>query len=275
MTVTRPDRPGELPDVPGGPPPTNRVQLRERTLRQDRWWVQSAVTAAVLLTFVVYATWAAFQNANYFYEPYISPLYSPCIATNCDGDTFVEFLPLPSWFSVALIILIVPGAFRLTCYYYRKAYYRAFWQSPPACVVAEPHKRYTGETRFPLILQNSHRYWFYLASIFNIVLTFDAILAFRDHEGAWGHMGLGTLVLVINAALLWAYSLSCHSCRHIVGGKLNNFSKHPLRYRFWGYVSRLNARHMQIAWVSLVWVGLTDLYIRLLASGTISDLRFF
>ncbi len=54
--------------------------------------------------------------------------------------------------------------FRLTCYYYRKAYYRAFWQSPPACAVAEPHGKYTGETRFPLIMQNVHRYFFYAAA---------------------------------------------------------------------------------------------------------------
>ena len=255
--------------------PRPRAAIAARTLRQDRWWQQPFVNAVGLLAFVAYATWAAIQNENYFAEPYISPFYSPCIATNCQGDTFPEFLPLPAWFSVALIILIVPGAFRLTCYYYRKAYYRSIWQSPTACAVREPHKSYTGETRFPLILQNSHRAWFYAATLFNIVLTYDAILAFRDPEGAWGHMGVGTIVLVINAALLWMYSLSCHSCRHIFGGRLNSFSRHPLRYRFWTYVSALNQRHMQIAWVSLIWVALTDLYIRLVASGTITDLRFF
>ena len=80
-------------------------------------------------------------------------------------------------------------------------------------------------------------------------------------------MGLGTLVLLANATLLWLYSLSCHSCRHIVGGRLNHFSAHPLRYRAWTLVSRLNARHMQLAWISLVGVALTDLYVRLLATG--------
>ena len=70
-----------------------------------------------------------------------------------------------SWWglSPALLILIFPLGFRLTCYYYRKAYYRGFWASPPACAVAEPHAKYTGETRFPLILQNIHRYFFYFA----------------------------------------------------------------------------------------------------------------
>jgi hypothetical protein len=255
--------------------PRPRAAIRAGTLRQDRWWAQPITQGLLLLGFVAYLSWAALQNDNYFVEPYISPLYSPCIATNCQGDTFWEFLPLPAWFSVALIILIIPGAFRLTCYYYRKAYYRSIWQSPTACAVREPHKAYTGETRFPLILQNSHRYWFYLATTFNVILTYDAILAFRDEHGAWGHMGVGTLVLLINAILLWLYSLSCHSCRHIFGGRLNSFSRHPLRYRFWTYVSSLNRRHMQIAWISLAFVAFADLYVRLVASGTITDLRFF
>jgi hypothetical protein len=88
-------------------------------------------------------------------------------------------------------------------------------------------------------------------------------------------MGLGTLVLLANAALLWAYSLSCHSCRHAVGGRLKHFSRHPLRYKAWTYVSRLNAHHARFAWVSLFGVALADLYVRSVASGAISDLRFF
>jgi hypothetical protein len=165
--------------------------------------------------------------------------------------------------------------FRLTCYYYRKAYYRSFWQSPPACAVREPHAKYTGETRLPLILQNLHRYFFYIALLFNVVLTIDAVLAFKDHGGQWGHMGLGTLVLIVNAALLWLYSLSCHACRHVTGGRLKHFSKHPVRYKAWTLVSRLNGYHMQFAWVSLGFVLFTDLYIRLVAAGVFADPRFF
>jgi hypothetical protein len=108
-----------------------------------------------------------------------------------------------------------------------------------------------------------------------VILTYDAILGFRDEQGHWGHMGLGTIVLLVNAALIWAYTLSCHSCRHIVGGRLKHFSKHPLRYWAWGKVSVLNAKHMQLAWVSLVWLVVTDLYIFLLARGAFSDPRFF
>jgi hypothetical protein len=163
----------------------------------------------------------------------------------------------------------------MTCYYYRKAYYRSFWLSPPACAVAEPHRRYTGETRLPLIGQNVHRYFLYAALIINVILFYDAVLAFRDETGAWGHMGLGTLILLANAVLLFLYSLSCHSCRHIVGGRINNFSRHPLRYKAWGLVSQLNGRHMQLAWASLLSVAFADFYVFLLATGTITDLRFF
>jgi hypothetical protein len=256
-------------------PAPRRASIVERTLRTDRWWIQPLLTVLALLAFIAYSTFRAFQNAHYFAEPYISPFYSPCLTTACEGNTFPKLWTGPSWISPAIYILIVPLGFRLTCYYYRKAYYRSFWLSPPACAVAEPHKRYTGETRLPLLGQNVHRYFFYLGLLFNLILTYDAVLAFRDERGAWGHMGLGTLVLLANAVLLWLYSLSCHSCRHIVGGRLNSFSRHPLRYRFWTAVSGLNARHMRLAWISLFGVALTDVYVYLLASGVFADPRFF
>jgi len=265
MTTTTPGRAGSA----------GRAEIGARTLRTDRWWLQPLITVTVLVIFIIYSTIRAFENADYFSAPYISPFYSPCIVDSCQGSTFPKLFGGPSFLSPALYILIVPLGFRLTCYYYRKAYYRSFWLSPPACAVAEPHRTYTGETRFPLIFQNVHRYFFYLGLVYNVILTYDAVVAFRNSDDQWFHMGLGTLVLVVNATLLWLYSLSCHSCRHIVGGKLKHFSAHPARYRFWVFVSRLNGRHMQLAWVSLVFVALTDLYVRLLATGTITDLRFF
>jgi hypothetical protein len=126
-----------------------------------------------------------------------------------------------------------------------------------------------------LIIQNVHRYFLYFAGLFAILLTWDAIHSFRNSSGDWGHMGLGTVVLIINAGLIWAYTLSCHSCRHITGGRLRHFSKHPVRYKAWMFVSKLNTRHMQLAWTSLVWLAVTDFYIRELATGAISDPRFF
>jgi len=225
---------------------------------------------------VVYGTVRAFWAVNYYAAPYLSPFYSPCITTACVPEASDFGQPIAWWpLSPALLILIFPLGFRLTCYYYRKAYYRSFWQSPTACAVAEPHKRYTGETQFPLIMQNVHRYFWYVAMIFGVILTYDAILGFRNPAGDWGHMGLGTVILLINAGLIWLYTLSCHSCRHIMGGKLKHFSRHPIRYKAWQQISKLNAKHMQLAWVSLIWLAVTDFYIVLLASGTIHDLRFF
>ncbi len=253
-----------------------RARVTVRTLREDRWWLAPAATAAGLLIFSLYATFRAFQADYYYAAPYLTPFYSPCLSTSCVPEASDFGQPIGWWpLSPALLVLIFPLGFRLTCYYYRKAYYRAFWFSPPACAVAEPHGRYTGETRFPLVFQNIHRYFWYAAMVFGVILTYDAVLGFRDADGRWGHMGLGTVLLVVNAALIWLYTLSCHSCRHIVGGKLKHFSRHPRRYWAWQQVSKLNARHMLLAWISLGWLVLTDLYIFALAAGTISDLRFF
>ena len=74
--------------------------------------------------------------------------------------------------------------------------------------------------------------------------------------------------------LLWAYTLSCHSCRHVTGGRLKHFSKHPVRYWIWTQVSKLNTRHMALAWTTLGTLVLTDFYVMLVSSGAISDLRF-
>ncbi len=259
--------------TPGAISPRPRPTAAEWR-RRDAWWVEPLIVVIVLGSFALYSLWAALQNAYYYAAPYLSPFYSPCLAANCAHVT----LPIVgSWWNLspAFLILGIPLGFRATCYYYRKAYYRSFWLSPPACAVAEPHATYTGETRFPLVFQNVHRYFFYLGLAFNVVLTYDAVLAFRDEREQWFHMGLGTLVLVTNALLLWLYSLSCHSCRHIVGGRLNHFSKHPLRYKLWTQVSKLNASHAKYAWLSLFSVAIADAYVFLLATGTISDLRFF
>lgn len=260
----------------GGVRTGTRAAIAAPHLRTDRWWLAPAATAAGLLAFVVYSTWRAFANTDYYAAPYVSPFYSPCLAENCvpmrAGPNWELF---GSWWGIspAIIILIFPLGFRLTCYYYRKAYYRSVWLSPPACAVAEPHTRYTGETRLPLIVQNVHRYFFYIALIITVINTYDAIGAYHGASGGFG-MGLGSLILTGNVILLWAYTLSCHSCRHAVGGRLKHFSAHPVRYWLWTQISKLNTRHMTFAWVTLGTLVLTDCYVMLVASGTISDLRF-
>jgi hypothetical protein len=253
-----------------------RAEVKAKTLRQDNWWVAPLTTFVVFLAFVIYSTWRAFSGHNFYSAPYLSPFYSPCLTDSCTEGSSDFGQPFSWWqLSPALIVLIFPLGFRMTCYYYRKAYYRAFWLSPPACAVAEPHGSYTGETRLPLILQNIHRYFWYAAVIVAAVLTYDTVIAFRDPQGHWGHMGLGSLILLVNIVLIWLYTLSCHSCRHITGGRLRHFSKHPIRYKLWTWVSKLNRDHAKYAWLSLFSVAIADFYVYLLATGSISDLRFF
>ncbi|HEY0719072.1 MAG TPA: hypothetical protein VGD68_15770 [Streptosporangiaceae bacterium] len=262
-------------DAPG----RTRAQIAEKTLRKDPWWRQPAIVVALLSIWVAYATVRVFMGHYYWVGRYhyLTPFYSPCVSGECvpGSSTLGHWIPaVPPIIPYAFVALVFVLGFRLTCYYYRKTYYRAFWRSPAACAVREPHEKYTGETRFPLIVQNLHRYFFYAAVLIAILLTWDTAQAFRGPDGNFG-FGLGSLIMLANAILLWGYTLSCHSCRHITGGRLKNFSKHPVRYWIWTQISKLNARHMQFAWTTLGTLMLTDLYIMLVSAGVFSDLRFF
>ncbi|HET6213481.1 MAG TPA: hypothetical protein VFE14_11490, partial [Micromonosporaceae bacterium] len=244
---------------PGGARP--RVDIAAKTLRTDRWWVPPLTVGAILLFFVVYSTVRIFMGKWYWAaeEHYLTPLYSPCLSKSClvGSSHFGAPLPkLPFWIPLGIVAFPIVAGFRVTCYYYRKAGYRALWLSPQACAVSEPHKMYTGETRFPLVLMNFHRYFFYLAAAVLLINVYDGALAFHGVDGGFG-AGLGTLIIWINVAMLAGYTLSCHACRHTVGGRLKHFSRHPLRYRFWTIVSRLNTRHGTFAMISLVTVILT------------------
>jgi hypothetical protein len=250
------------------------------TMRRDRWWVQPAIVLTILSSFIVYATWAAFQGRHYAYGPYLSPFYSPELF----GDSpHAWFGPRPEWwpgwlvFSPALLILPFPGLFRVTCYYYRGAYYKAFWADPPACAVGEPRQRYRGEAAFPLIVQNIHRYFLYVALVFLAVLTYDVYQALWFTDPATGRtefgIGVGTLVLAANVTLLAGYTLGCHSMRHVVGGYLDRLSRSPVRQRAYDCSSCLNRAHMRWAWTSLFSVAFADLYVRLCSMGVWSDWR--
>ena len=178
-----------------------------------------------------------------------------------------SFLPA----SPALLILFFPGAFRFTCYYYRKAYYRAFTGSPPACAVTPmANRKYRGETTM-LIFQNLHRFALYFAILYIFILYYDAFYAlFRN--GEFG-IGVGTVVLLLNATFLAGYTFGCHALRHLVGGGNDCMScgKATLQYTTWKRVSWLNARHMNFAWLSLFWVGFSDLYVRMVSMGIWTD----
>jgi hypothetical protein len=253
-----------------------RAQLSARTLRTDRWWLPPLATLVGLGAWVIYATARVFMQSYYFVPRYgyLSPFYSPCLSDGCNPEAshFGQFLPDWPWLPYAAVSLPFLLLFRLTCYYYRKAYYRSFYGSPPACAVAEPHKRYTGETRFPLLFQNAHRYFFYIALIVTLINTFDACVAMIEPDGSFG-FGLGNIVLWINVVFLWIYTLSCHSCRSIIGGRLNHFSRHPVRYKLWTQITVLNARHMQWAWITLATLAISDFYILLVSAGVFADPR--
>ncbi|MPZ59939.1 MAG: hypothetical protein GEU93_01325 [Propionibacteriales bacterium] len=254
-----------------------RAKVAERTFRRDRWWLSPLGIGLILLFFVVYSTIRYFMNDHYWAaeEHYLTPFYSPCISASCvpGSSHFGTPLPeIPAFIPIAIVTLIGVGGFRATCYYYRKAYYRSFFLSPTACAVPEPRGSYKGETRFPLIVQNSHRYFFYVAALFALINLYDAILALHGVNGGVG-VGLGTVIIWGNLAMLAAYTLSCHACRHVVGGRLRNFGKHPVRYRFWTLVSKLNTRHGQFAMISLFTVIFTDFYIMAVAADWFSDPR--
>ena len=247
-----------------------RAAIEGATMRKDPWWTYPAAMAGFLVAMLIYSTWAGLQTTNHYAEPYLSPIFSPCLAVNCEHATFRL---VGAWWIVspAVLVMWLPISFRVTCYYYRKAYYRSFWLSPPACAVNEPHRRYTGETRFPLILQNVHRYTFYLMVANLGFLWWDTIKSFSFPDG-FG-VGVGTLVMVVMIATMTLYMASCHSCRHAIGGHVDRFSNAPLRHEAWKLVSRLNERHGTYALASLLWIPVTDIYVRLVATGTITDLR--
>jgi len=258
---------------------SNLVHITRRgfgeTSRRDLWWLPSLLTFLGFSAFVVYSTWAAFQGEHYRFGPYLSPFYSPELL----GSATAWFGPKPGWipswipFTAALLILWAPGGFRFTCYYYRGAYYKAFWADPPGCAVGEPRHNYRGERKFPLIIQNIHRYFLYLALLFILILAYDAYEAFHFANGIG--VGVGTIILCLNVVLLGSYTLGCHSLRHLVGGRCDTLSNKPAQQSAYKFVSMLNRRHMMFAWFSLFWVGFSDIYVRLCSMGILTDYRIF
>ena len=251
------------------------------TERRDTWWWEPVAVFTVFTAFIVYATWAAFQNEHFEYGPYLSPFYSPVLW----GDSsHAWFGPQPGWwpallpFSPALLILPFPGLFRFTCYYYRGAYYKAFWADPVSCAVGEPRgTSYWGERWFPLVLQNIHRYFAYIALVFIAVLSYDVWLALWFRNPVTGQtefgIGVGTIVLLVNVILLASYTFGCHSIRHLVGGWKDEISTSGVRETCYNCSSALNRRHMLFAWLSLFSVALSDVYVRLCSMGVLTDAR--
>ncbi len=255
------------------------------TARRDRWWIQPLAIFLGLSAFIVSSTWGALQNDHYYYDGggahYLSPFYSPVLFDVPGKESgHAWFGPKPGWWPPwlplypAFLVLWAPAGFRLTCYYYRGAYYKAFWADPPSCAVGEPRKGYRGEHAFPLIIQNIHRYFLYVAILFILVLATDAWKAMwflgDDGQKHFG-LGIGTIVLTSNVILLGGYTFGCHCLRHLVGGRLNRLAGRPVRRACYTCVSGFNSRHMLWAWMSLFWVGFSDVYVRLCSMGIWND----
>jgi hypothetical protein len=263
------------------------------TTRQDKWWLAPLLVVAGLGGWGLYYMWAAWQAEFYTAGPYLSPFYSPLLLTPpadqlsevagvseaVQHHTWLKSIAWPSWWpswipaSPAFLIFVFPATFRATCYYYRKAYYRAFFGMPPGCGVGGVSHNYRGETGL-LVIQNLHRYTLYFALVLLPFLYIDAFGAFF-YEGSFG-VGVGSLFMLTNAVLLTCYTLGCHAWRHLIGGRLNCFSCDGLseaQHGAWTFTSFLNARHMKFAWLSLGWILVTDIYIRLLSMGIIHDLN--
>jgi hypothetical protein len=276
--------------------PLPQVRPFLATKRKDNWWVSPLLVFLGLSAFIVYSTWAALQGVHYYVPgtQYLSPMYSPVLFDSWKLPAGVEsghawFGPWPTWIpktilflplTPAFLILWAPGGFRFTCYYYRGAYYKAFWHDPTSCAVGEPGfrgKRFRGERWFPLVLQNVHRYFLYLAIVFIGLLSYDAIISYwflNEATGKWGFgIGLGSLILTLNPILLGGYTFGCHSLRHLIGGKFDILSRRKTQKKAYDCVSCLNRRHMLWAWMSLVWVAFCDFYVRMVSSGAFDDIR--
>ena len=232
------------------------------------WWVEPVSVVIVLSVFGLYS----FLIVSFLpgeYKDYLSPFYSPPIP---HPDWMPDFITAP------MFIIWMPLGFRATCYYYRKAYYRAFFWDPPACQAGaqekEPRKaeNYRGE-RAVFVLNNVHRYFLYASFVVLAFLWYDTVLTFFP-EGSFG-IKVGSIIWLVNVILLSTYSLSCHSLRHLVGGNKDCYTcvrGGNARRKVYNGISRLNLKHPQWAWYSLFSVLFTDVYFRLIQAGVIPDL---
>lgn len=225
-------------------------------------WAYPTLVVVALTAFGLYTLYDIFFQRRGFADPYLSPIYSPRIW---------QTGPLPP----SIWVVWAPLAFRASCYYYRKAGYRGYFWHPRACAVPEhENSRYRGETVFPFVLANLHRFALYAIVLQVIFLYYDVFRAF-DFQGRLG-FGLGTALMVVNIALVSGYTFGCHAVRHLVGGNLDCFScsrTRRARHRLWKGVTVLNVRHDYWAWASLVSIWLVDLYIHLLQNGVLHDPR--
>lgn len=263
------------------------------TDRKDGWFSEPLLVGIALALIITYATVRAFQNDPSLLAGtnYISPLYTPYLPHW--AEMFGIHLPFLEKVSIdgnlgwilspALFIMWVPAGFRATCYFYRRVYYRSYFTAPMACAVdVKPKspliallgsgKKYLGEKAFPMVLMNLHRYFFYLAALFIVLHSVDVVCSYFTPGFQGFRLGVGSLVITLDVILLSLYVFSCHSWRHILGGKIDCFSSCPMneaRGHAFQRQSLLNANHGLFGWISLGWVILADMYITALSHGII------
>ena len=238
--------------------------------RRLPWWVSPVITTVVLVGFGIYtAIVALFFRGEY--ESYLSPFFSPPIGAPSW---------LPDFFYPGVLVLWLPLGFRATCYYYRKAYYRSFFWDPPACSSKAQQREfrsaegYRGERNL-FVWNNILRYFLYGSFVLLTFLTIDAVRTFfPPGEGFAIHVG--SIIFTVNVALLWSYSFSCHSLRHIVGGRVDCYScvtGSNYRLKAYNWLTVLNRQHALWAWLNLFWLLITDIYLRLVMAGLVTDFR--
>jgi hypothetical protein len=264
MTVSDQATQGRLVEPrPASKPAGTALRGFGSTRRVDRWSVKPLAIALGLSAFIVYALVSSVFLIPYFGVDYTAYGYHSPFFSIAIGELF-----LPAWLSPAILVLWIQVFFRATCYYFRGAYYKAFFADPPACAVGEPsiHRRYGMENRIPFILMNAHRFTLYLAFIPLAVLWIDLLLAIW-HEGSL-RLGIGVFLIAADAVLVSLYVFSCHSFRHLMGGGLDCFScsaNTRRRHGLWARVSAWNEYHGVWAWASLLSIVVVDLYVRALA----------
>ncbi|MDG6942168.1 MAG: hypothetical protein JRN34_04500 [Nitrososphaerota archaeon] len=198
---------------------------------------------------LVVGFWALVSFPVAEYSGYIDPFYSPTI-----------------------LIVPLPGLFRLTCYAYRKDYHRHLFKHPLGCSNADRGdsnmRHYTGEKNGLFQFENFHRYFLY-AGIAILPFFYYDFYHSLVYSGAF-ELRVGSLVLLANALLLTAWTGSCHAFRHLTGGNIDCYScvaAGGARKAFYERQSWLNRYHEALAWVSLLTIFFADLYIRGLAAG--------
>ncbi|BCS91241.1 MAG: succinate dehydrogenase/fumarate reductase cytochrome b subunit [Candidatus Micrarchaeota archaeon] len=186
------------------------------------------------------------------------------------------------FYSPTVLVLPLVALYRLTCYAYRKDYNRHIFKHPVACSAdnwsKDVNRGYSGEKYSIFKIEYLHRYFLYAAILILPFFYYDIYLSFAYTYSLYHAfvLRLGNIILIINALLITAYVFSCHSLRNIVGGRLRAFNcENCFFYKLYARQSNANKHHEELAWISLIFIIFTDLYLRGLTAGLPIDFIIF